>query len=89
MSIGVYVGFSNILDFNVSLTIHDQADDLMIAKLDVIPDGSTNKKELPTIKKFEDIGLSLNAKMDMLVFKAFNIYQQLLSHFFYLRTIKK
>ena len=51
----------------------------MISKLDKIPDGTTNKKELVNIKKLEDIRLSLNAKIDLLVSQAFNLYQQLSS----------
>ena len=35
--------------------IHDQVDDLVIAKLDKIPDGITDKKELANIKKLEDL----------------------------------
>ena len=55
--------------------IHNQAGDLMISKLDKIPDGTTNKKELVNIKKLKDLRSSLNEKMDSLVSKAFNLYQ--------------
>ena len=59
--------------------IHVNANDLVIAKLDAIPDEITDKKELTTIKKLKELRLSLNAKIDMLISKAFNLYQQLLS----------
>ena len=53
----------------------DKLDDDVIAKIDAIPDGTTNKKELVTLKKLRYIHLSLSRKMDVMVLKSFTLYQ--------------
>eukprot|EP00957_Ditylum_brightwellii_P137405 10476029-Ditylum_brightwellii.AAC.1 len=59
--------------------LHDQADDAVLAQLDTIPKDTRNKKELAGIKKLQDMCMALDKKMDTLIAKAFNLYQQMLS----------
>ena len=58
---------------------YDELDDDAIKKIDAVPEDTSDKKELATIEKLEDLRLSLSDKMDKLVAKAFNLYQQMLS----------
>ena len=44
-----------------------------------ILDGTTNIKELATLKKLEDLNLGLSKKMGSIMLKAFTLYHQLLS----------
>ena len=60
-------------------TKHDKLDNCVILKIHAIPNWTTNKEKLTTLKKLEDLHLSLSKKMDVLVLKSFTCYPQLLS----------
>eukprot|EP00957_Ditylum_brightwellii_P067434 5118654-Ditylum_brightwellii.AAC.1 len=44
--------------------LHDQADDTVLAQLDMILKDMCNKKELAGMKKLQDIHMALDKKMD-------------------------
>eukprot|EP00957_Ditylum_brightwellii_P139224 10611464-Ditylum_brightwellii.AAC.1 len=58
---------------------HDQTNDAVLAQLVTISKDTRNKKELAGIKKLQDMHMSLDKKMDTLIARAFNLYQQMLS----------
>eukprot|EP00957_Ditylum_brightwellii_P098914 7535104-Ditylum_brightwellii.AAC.1 len=59
--------------------LHDQADDAVFAQLDTIPKDMRNKKELVGMKNLQDMHMALDKKIDALIARAFNLYQQMLS----------
>eukprot|EP00957_Ditylum_brightwellii_P200142 15257681-Ditylum_brightwellii.AAC.1 len=59
--------------------LHDQADDAILAQLDTILKDTCDKKELVGMKKPQDMHMALDKKMDALIARAFNLYQQMLS----------
>ena len=46
-----------------------------VKKLNAIPDGTTNKKEIESLKKLKTIQLGLSNKMDSMILKTFTLYQ--------------
>ena len=58
-------------------TKFNRLDDLMYNKIKAIPDGTMNPKDIANLKKLEDLWLSLSKRMDLLVMKAFTLYQQM------------
>eukprot|EP00957_Ditylum_brightwellii_P073730 5602965-Ditylum_brightwellii.AAC.1 len=54
--------------------LHDQADNALLAQLDMIPKYTRDKKELAGMKKLQDMSMALNKKMDVLIAMAFNLY---------------
>eukprot|EP00957_Ditylum_brightwellii_P106985 8162732-Ditylum_brightwellii.AAC.1 len=59
--------------------LHDQADDAILAQIGMILKDTRNKKELADMKKLQDMRMALDKKMDALIVRAFNLYQQMLS----------
>ena len=57
----------------------DKLDNAVLKNLYAIPDGTTEKKEIESPKKLKTTQLDLSNKIDLLVLKAFTLYQQLLS----------
>ena len=59
---------------------HDKLEDAVLTKIELIPGGASDPKELATLKKSKKLRLELSKKMDSQVLKSFTLYQQMLSH---------